>query len=149
MSAPPPPMEAPPVPPAYPMAPPAPVYLRPTTPGGALASDRMVRVVVVLFGLLLLVAALVLQARVFLDPRNYSTAEEFSNAYRSMSFTGLALVDVAMFLLLVFALLVGTQRTDLSDSTRKAFMAFALIVFFFWWITVLSQSQLLTLPFLP
>ncbi|MEE9268006.1 MAG: hypothetical protein V3U70_01205, partial [Thermoplasmata archaeon] len=57
------------------------------------------------------------------------------------------LVDVAMFLLLTLALLLGVLRTDLSDSTRKAFMAFALILFFFWFVSVLFQIR--AIPLFP
>ena len=51
-----------------------------------------------------------------------------------------------MFLLLTLALLVGVLRTDLGDSTREAFMAFALIPFF-WFPSVLFQTR--AMPLFP
>jgi uncharacterized membrane protein len=113
----------------------------PKTPGGVLVGDTALRSVIIVIGILLLLGALMLQSRVIINRNDFPSYDEYRDALRSAAFAGLVLIDVAMFLLFLFALLVGVQRTDLSDSTRTAFMAFALVVFLLWWWTVISQSQ--------
>ncbi|MCJ2531745.1 MAG: hypothetical protein LN413_05500 [Candidatus Thermoplasmatota archaeon] len=143
--------EAPPKPPAAPPArPPAPPSAGPgrdealTTRlvgrGGLVAA-------VVMIGVLLLAAAVLLRVPSFVEPALFPSPGAHQDFVRILIGASALLVDVAMFLLLILALLVGVLRTDLSDSTRKGFMAFALILFFFWFVTVLFQSR--AIPFFP
>ena len=102
---------------------------------------------IVTIGVLLLAAGVLLRVPSFVDSSMFPSPEAHLNFVRILIGTSALLVDVSMFLLLIFALLVGVLRTDLSDSTRKGFMAFALILFFFWFISVLFQSR--AIPFFP
>ncbi len=143
--------EAPPKPPAAPPArPPAPpsaaprrdeaVATRLVGRGGLVAG-------VVAIGVLLLAAAVLLRVPGFVDASLFPSPAAHQDFVRILVGASALLVDVAMFLLLTLALLVGVLRTDLSDSTRKGFMAFALILFFFWFLSVLFQSP--AIPFFP
>ncbi len=143
--------EAPPKPPATPPA-------RPPTPPSAgpgrdepLATRLVGRgglvAAVVAIGVLLLAAAVLLRIPSFVDPSLFPSPEAHQDFVRILIGASALLVDVAMFLLLTLALPLGVLRTDLSDSTRKAFMAFALILFFFWFVSVLFQIR--AIPLLP
>ncbi|MFQ6012201.1 MAG: hypothetical protein ACE5LS_00940 [Thermoplasmata archaeon] len=128
---------APPTPPAPPPQEPA----QPEVPGGRLVQGPVLRAGIIVIGVLLLSAAVLLRVLGLVDPASFPSAEGHTNFVRIVVSMSAILVDVAMFLLLMFALLVGVQRTDLSDSTRKAFMAFALILFISWFLVVLFQSR--------
>ncbi|MEE9237453.1 MAG: hypothetical protein V3U52_06675 [Thermoplasmata archaeon] len=109
-------------------------------PGGALVSDRTLTIVVFLFGFLVLIAAILLQLRFYIEAESFETAEAYQDFMRNMAFIGIVLIDVAIFFLVVFTLLVSLQRTDLNKWTRVAFMAFTLIVFLVWWSAVIIQN---------
>ncbi len=113
-------------------------------PGGALVSDRTLTIVIFLFGLLVLIAAMVLQLRFYIQAGAFDTAEVYQDFQRNMTLIGTVLIDVAMFLLVVFTLLVSLQRTDLNKWTRVAFMAFTSIVFLVWWSTVIIPNLVLS-----
>ncbi len=143
--------EAPPKPPATPPArPPAPPSAGPGR-DEALASRLVGRgglvAGVVTIGVLLLAAAVLLRVPGFVGPSLFSSPGAHQDFVRVLIGASALLVDVAMVLLLTLALLLGVLRTDLSDSTRKAFMAFALILFFFWFVSVLFQSR--AIPLFP
>lgn len=128
----------------------APVPAKPThelAPGGRLVQGIVLKVGIISIGASLLAAAVLLQSRGFLDPALFGSPGAHQWYVQVASMTAALLVNAAMFLLLTFALLVGVLRTDLSDSTRKAFMAFALILFVAWFLSILALSQIA--PFVP
>ncbi len=142
--------EAPPKPPAAPPARP------PTPPSAAPGRDEAVTrfvgrgglvAAVVSIGVLLLAAAVLLRVPGFVGPSLFPSPGAHQDFVRVLTGASALLVDVAMVLLLTLALLLGVLRTDLSDSTRKAFMAFALILFFLWFVSVLFQSP--AIPLFP
>ena len=83
----------------------------------------------VTIGVLLLAAAVLLRVPGPVDPALFPSPGAHQNFVRILIGAS-ALMVVAIFLLLTLALLVVVLRTDLTDSTREAFMVFASIPFF-------------------
>ncbi len=143
----PPPVASPTPPPAKPTAAPSPQPVREEFLASRFVGRSGLIAGIVTIGVLLLAAGVLLRVPSFIEPSMFPSPQDHLNFVRLLVGTSALLVDVSMFLLLIFALLVGVLRTDLSDSTRKGFMAFALILFFFWFISVLFQSRVI--PFFP
>ena len=101
----------------------------------------------VTIGVLLLAATVLPRVPGLVDPALFPSPGAQQNFVRVLIGASARMVVVAMFLLLTPALLLGVCRTDLSDSTRKAFVAFAWIPFFFWFLSVLLQTH--AMPLFP
>lgn len=95
----------------------------------------MITLLVALGALLLLLGAIILQARALVEPPSDPGALlDWQRTLRFMGFAGLALLDLGVFLLIFLGLLVAVRRDDLPEGVRRALVYGPVILAVIWLI---------------
>ncbi|MFQ6127400.1 MAG: hypothetical protein ACE5QW_00615 [Thermoplasmata archaeon] len=116
----------PPAPEGYPQQVPPPAYAPPVKPRKKreeIISNGLIIAMVMLAGILILVSAIIAHSTRFLDD---------AELIKNMGTVSLILLDVAMFLLVVFLVLAAVMRSDIHHWVRAALVVLAAFILSFY-----------------
>src|SRR2546426_12563860 len=91
----------------------------------------------VLTGFLVFVGLLSLHAAFLLPPPGRSPPSDYTNLIRTLGWTAVVSMDLAVSLTVMLAWVVGASRSDVPDASRRGIFIFA-TVFLAIWIIVAS-----------
>lgn len=132
------PEQPPPVPPA--------MMAAPRKIGRGMSGHTLFLLAGVLIGILLFVGLLSIHAAVLIPRPGSTPTSDYTNLIRTLGWTSLVAMDLAVSLTVTLAWVVGVTRREVPEASRRGIFIFATVFLVIWLIVASPSSGLFRFP---